>query len=324
MTDKYPRYLNLLESGELKNRAEKLKENYKRCTLCPWDCRIDRTGGRLGVCKSTDKLKVASSTPHFGEEPMLVGAKGSGTIFFSNCVLRCKYCQNYQISHEGSGDEISDEQLADMMIGLQKKGCHNINLVSPTHFIPNILNALIIAAGKGLNIPLVYNTHGYEKAEILEFLDGVIDIYLPDIKYTNNDIAVKLSNAPKYVEYNKAALKEMYRQVGNLALNDSGVAKKGLIIRHLILPNDMAGSKKAYNFLVNEISKDIFIGVMSQYKPCFKAIEDPMLNRTLLPDEYHRAVRWAKEAGLHNILTQELGSSEVYLPDFKKEEPFGN
>jgi len=318
----YPRYLNLLESRELKGRAEKLKANYTKCTLCPWDCRIDRTAGRLGVCRSNEKAKVSSAVPHFGEEPMLIGKKGSGTIFFSNCVLRCKFCQNWQISQEGSGDEVSDQQLADMMLDLQKKGCHNINLVTPTHYLGNIVSALALAAEKGLKVPLVYNTHGYEKTEILEILDGIVDIYLPDIKYSNNEVAVKLSNAPKYADYNKPALKEMYHQVGDLEMDGNGLAIKGLIIRHLVLPNDLAGSKRSFNFLVNELSKDVYIGIMSQYKPCYKAEGDAQLCRPLLPDEYRRVVRWAKEAGLHNILIQELGSSDVYLPDFEKKNPF--
>jgi putative pyruvate formate lyase activating enzyme len=320
--NKYPRYLDLLDSGELKARADKLKAIYKFCVLCPWDCRIDRTAGKLGVCKSTDRAKVSSATPHFGEEPMISGTKGSGTIFFSNCNLRCRFCQNYQISQEGMGSEISDRQLAEMMLMLQTKGCHNINLVSPTHFIPSIVSALEIAAGKGLKVPLVYNTNGYEKVETLEMLDGIIDIYLPDIKYSANDIAVTFSNAPKYVDYNKAALKEMYRQVGDLKMDKDGIALKGLMVRHLVLPNDLAGTQKALKFISGELSRDVPVGIMAQYKPCYKAIDDAHLGRTLTPDEYRKAVRLAKESGLYNILAQELGSSEVFLPDFKRDDPF--
>ena len=320
--NKYPRYLNLLESGELKDRAEKLKAIYKSCVLCPWDCRIDRTRGRLGVCKSSDKAKVSSVVPHFGEEPMISGKKGSGTIFFSNCNLRCRFCQNYQISQEGLGDEVTDGQLADLMLMLNAKGCHNINLVSPTHYLPNILSALATAAEGGLDIPLVYNTNGYEKVETLEMLDGIVDIYMPDIKYSSNDIAVKFSEAPKYFDYNKAALKEMYRQVGDLKLDSNNIAVKGLLVRHLVLPNDIAGSQKALRFIANGLSRDVHVGVMAQYRPCYKAIDDTQLGRTLIPDEYRKAVRWAKEAGLYNILTQELDSSEVYLPDFKRTDPF--
>jgi putative pyruvate formate lyase activating enzyme len=317
-----PKYIDLFRSGELKNRAEKLKAIYKYCTLCPWDCRIDRTAGRTGVCNSANRAKVSSATPHFGEEPMISGDKGSGTIFFSNCNLRCKFCQNYQISKEGLGNEVSDEQLAEMMVSLQSKGCHNINLVSPTHFLPNIISALVIVAEKGLNIPLVYNTNGYEKVETLKMLDGIVDIYLPDTKYSANDTALRLSDAPEYFDYNKAALKEMYRQVGDLELDDNGIAVKGLLVRHLVLPNDLAGSKKVFAFLAKEISKNVHIGIMAQYKPCYKAIDDPELGRKLTGNEYRKAVRWANEAGLENIMGQELDSSEVFLPDFQRTDPF--
>jgi putative pyruvate formate lyase activating enzyme len=317
-----PKYLDLFGSGELKKRAEKLKAIYKFCTLCPWDCRIDRTSGRTGVCNSADRAKVSSATPHFGEEPMITGKNGSGTIFFSNCNLRCRFCQNYQISKEGAGDEISDEQLASMMLMLQSKGCHNINLVSPTHYLPNIISALVTAAEKGLRIPLVYNTNGYEKVETLEMLDGIVDIYLPDMKYSSNNTALRLSDAPEYFTYNKTALKEMYRQVGGLELDGDGIAVKGLLVRHLVLPNDLAGSQKALKFLADELSKNVYVGIMAQYKPCYKAVNDPELGRTLTVNEYKKAVRWAKEAGLNNILTQELGSSEVFLPDFKRTNPF--
>jgi putative pyruvate formate lyase activating enzyme len=317
-----PKYLDLFGSGELKKRAEKLKAIYKFCTLCPWDCRIDRTSGRTGVCNSADRAKVSSATPHFGEEPMITGKNGSGTIFFSNCNLRCRFCQNYQISKEGAGDEISDEQLASMMLMLQSKGCHNINLVSPTHYLPNIISALVTAAEKGLHIPLVYNTNGYEKVETLEMLDGIVDIYLPDMKYSSNNTALRLSDAPEYFTYNKAALKEMYRQVGDLELDGDGIAVKGFLVRHLVLPNDLAGSQKALKFLADELSKNVYVGIMAQYKPCYKAVNDPELGRTLTVNEYKKAVRWAKEAGLNNILTQEFGSSEVFLPDFQRTNPF--
>lgn len=319
---KYPGYLNLLETGELKTRAEKLKEIYKYCVLCPWDCRIDRTAGKLGVCKSADRAKVASANPHFGEEPMISGKKGSGTIFFANCNLHCKYCQNYQISQEGMGNEIGNDQLADMMLMLKSKGCHNINLVSPTHYLPNIIGALVTASEKGLDLPLVFNTNGYEKTETLEMLDGIVDIYLPDIKYSASDNAVKFSNAPKYFDYNRSALKEMQRQVGCLELDEKGIAIRGLLVRHLVLPNDIAGSQKAFRFLANQISKDTYVAVMAQYRPCYNAANDPHLGRTITRDEYKRAIRWAKESGLHNILTQELESSELFLPDFKRTDPF--
>lgn len=317
-----PTRYSRLSSSELRSRADKLKEIYKNCVLCPWECRIDRTSHQMGVCRSLDKAKVSSATPHFGEEPMISGTKGSGTIFFSNCNMRCKFCQNYQISQDGLGDEISDGQLSDMMLMLAKKGCHNINLVSPTHYTPNIIAALAIAAEKGLDIPLVYNSNGYEKVETLKILDGIIDIYLPDIKYTGNDVAIKLSNSPKYVEYNRAVLKEMYRQVGQLKTDENGVAESGLLIRHLVLPHDQAGSEKAMKLIAKELSKDVNVGIMAQYRPCYRANEDPHLDRPITGNEYRRAVRWAKEAGLHNILVQELDSSDILVPDFKRADPF--
>jgi len=311
-----------LSSEELSKRAEALKALYKNCVICPWDCRIDRTKGKLGVCKGTDLARVSSCAPHFGEEPMISGTKGSGTIFFSYCNLKCTFCQNYQISQEGLGSEVPDEKLAGMMLELQEKGCHNINLVSPTHFTPNIVSALAAAKEKGLSIPIVYNTNGYEKAETLEMLDGLIDIYLPDIKYSSNDVAIRLSDAPKYVEYNRDALKEMYRQVGDLIMDDDGIATSGMLVRHLVLPNDLAGSQRSLKFLANEISKDLHVAIMAQYKPCYKALDDAQLNRKLTENEYKRVLRIAKEAGLHNILAQELSSSDIYLPDFKRTHPF--
>ncbi len=319
---KYPSYLDLHETGELKKLAEKLKEIYKNCVLCPWDCRIDRISGHLGVCKAADKAVISSATPHFGEEPMISGTKGSGTIFFSFCTLRCSFCQNYQISQEGTGEVIDDEALAEKMLELQGKGCHNINLVSPTHFIPNIVAALAIAADKGLNIPIVYNSNGYEKVETLKMLKGVVDIYLPDIKYSDDLIAVKLSDAPKYTDYNRKAIEEMYWQVGDLKMDGSGIAIKGLLVRHLVLPNNLAGSEQSIKFLADEITKNVYIALMSQYTPCYKAGENPDLSRKLIPNEYTRVIRIAKEAGLHNILIQELGSSGILMPDFKKPDPF--
>ena len=301
--------------------AKELKDAYKSCQLCPWQCRINRTSGHQGKCGASDKAKIASAAPHFGEEPMISGTKGSGTIFFSNCNLKCFYCQNYQISQEGLGDEISDDQLADIMLMLQSKGCHNINLVSPTHYLPNIINALIKAAELGLNIPIVYNTNGYEKIETLKILDGIVDIYLPDIKYSSNVPALKLSGISNYVEADRAAIIEMHRQVSELQLDKNGNAIKGLLVRHLVLPNDLAGTKASMGFLA-DISKDIHVGIMAQYKPCYKAVGDNDIGRKLTFDEYRQAVDSALDAGLTNILTQELESSDLFLPDFKRADPF--
>jgi putative pyruvate formate lyase activating enzyme len=315
-------YIELLRSGELSSRVEKLKSLYSNCVLCPWECRVDRTSGRMGVCTSKAQARVSSYVPHFGEEPYISGEKGSGTIFFSNCNLTCIFCQNWQISQEGIGNDVEDDVLAEQMLHLQSKGCHNINLVSPTHFIPSIVSALYIAAQKGLNIPIVYNTNGYEKVEILKLLDGVIDIYLPDIKYSDNLTAIHYSNAPKYMEYNHGAIKEMFRQVGNLQFDNKNIATRGLLIRHLVLPASLAGSKEAFQFLATEISKDVHIAIMSQYKPCYKALENKILNKPLTGEEYHNVLLLAEKEGLHNILAQELDSAEVFLPDFKRTDPF--
>ena len=236
--------------------------------------------------------------------------------------MRCSYCQNYQISQEGLGEEISDDQLADIMLMLQSKGCHNINLVSPAHYLPNIINALVKAAEKGLDLPIVYNTNGYEKVETLKILNGVVDIYLPDIKYSSNDSALKLSDISNYVEYNKAAIIEMQEQVAELQLDENGIAVKGLLVRHLVLPNGLAGTKASMGFLADKVSKDLHVGIMSQYKPCYKAVDDKEIGRKLTFDEYRKALDAAINAGLHNILTQELESSDLFLPDFKRADPF--
>ncbi len=302
--------------------VKKFKDAYQNCRLCPWECNVDRTSGHQGKCRSSNIVKIASAAPHFGEEPMISGTKGSGTIFFSNCALRCSYCQNYQISQEGLGDEITDDQLADIMLMLQAKGCHNINLVSPPHYLPNIVNALIRAAEKGLELPIIYNTNGYENIETMEILNGIIDIYLPDIKYSANGPAHKLSGISDYVETNRAAIKEMFRQVANLKVDGTGIALKGLLVRHLVLPNDLAGTKRSMEFLAAKVSKDVHVGIMAQYKPCYKAVDDNEIGRKLTFDEYRQAVDAALDSGLHNILTQEAESSELFIPDFKRADPF--
>jgi len=268
-------------------------------------------------------LKVASIGPHHGEEPPLSGTKGSGAIFFSNCNLRCIFCQNYQISQEGIGYFISEEELADEMLKLQKIGCHNINLVSPTHFGPQILKTLTIAKEKGLKIPIVYNSNGYDSVEMLKLLEGYIDIYLPDIKYSDNQNALKYSGVKDYVEHNRAAITEMFYQIGNLVLDKDGIAQKGVIVRHLILPYDLAGSYESLKFLAS-LSKDIFISAMSQYYPCFRAIGHPILGRKITKEEYRKVLDWIDEFGFENVLTQEEDSADNYLPDFRKDKPFSS
>ncbi|MFA4967608.1 MAG: radical SAM protein [Candidatus Margulisiibacteriota bacterium] len=291
------------------------------CTVCPRNCRKNRLKNEEGYCRSGLKIKVSSIGPHYGEEPPISGTKGSGTVFFSNCNLRCRFCQNYQISQEGLGYFISEEELADKMLELQVQGCHNINLVSPTHFGPQILKTIIMAKGKGLAVPIVYNSNGYESLEMLKLFDGYIDIYLPDIKYSDNKMALKYSEVGDYVENNRTAIKEMFRQVGELKLDENGIAVKGMIVRHLVLPNNIAGSYESLKFLAS-IYPDIQISIMSQYSPCHKAIGDPDLGRKLTKEEYEKALKWADDFGFLNIFIQEMGSSENYLPDFNRRNPF--
>lgn len=301
-TRKYPSYLELEEKGILSQRIEKLYSNYENCHLCPRDCRVDRTKGETGKCNATSKVKVSSAFPHFGEEKPLVGIKGSGTIFFSNCNLRCVFCQNYKINIEGEGVEISDQRLAEMMIKLQRMGCHNINLVTPSHYVPNIVNALQMAIKKGLHIPLVYNTAPYETLETLQLLDGIIDIYLPDCKFMDPEYAAKYSGETyNYPYYVKIALKEMHRQVGVLKVNGKGIAVRGLMIRHLILPNKIAGTEKFLKFVAENLPKDTYINIMRQYRPEYKAFEYPELSRRIKRSEYTEALRLARKYGLSRL-----------------------
>lgn len=298
----YPSYLGLEKAGLLSQRADQLYSFYENCHLCPRDCRVNRLKGEIGRCQSSSRVKVSSAFPHFGEEAPLVGKMGSGTVFFSNCGLRCVYCQNYTISIQGEGTEISDQQLAEIMIKLQNLGCHNINLVTPTHYLPNIVSALRHACRLGLHIPLVYNTGGYEVIEALELLDGIIDIYMPDCKYMDSASAGKYSEeAYNYPHYAKKALKEMFRQVGDLELDEKGIAVRGLIIRHLILPNRIAGSEKFLKFVAEELSKTTYLNLMRQYRPEHKALQYPAIARRLNTREYEEVLAWAKKYGLSRL-----------------------
>lgn len=301
-TKNYPSYLELERKGLLSERVKKLYSIYESCHLCPRDCRVNRIKGEVGKCRASAKVKVSSAFPHFGEEAPLIGKKGSGAIFFSNCGLRCVYCQNYKVSLQGEGEEISDERLAEVMIKLQRMGCHNINLVTPTHYVPNIVNALQKAIRKGLSIPLTYNTGGYETLETLQLLDGVIDIYLPDCKYMDPKYAAKYSEeAYNYPYYVKIALKEMYRQVGDLEVNGKRIAVKGLMIRHLVLPNRVAGTEKFLKFVADNLSKTTYINIMSQYRPEYKASEYPEIARRLKRSEYTEALKLARKYGLNRL-----------------------
>lgn len=262
----------------------------------------DEETGTLGVCKTGKKAVVSSYGPHFGEEPPITGRRGSGTIFFSFCNLRCIFCQNYEIAHLGEGQEVEDQEMAEMMLELQDMGCHNVNLVSPTHVVPQILSALAIAVKKGLNIPLVYNTGGYDSIETIKLLDGVVDIYMPDMKYGTEEAACKYSLAPDYPAVNFAAVKEMHRQVGDLVTDEKGIAVRGLLVRHLVFPKNVAGTEKIMKFIAEEISKDTYINIMEQYRPYYKAIGDPVIGRRITSEEYRQAVEIARKYGLRRIL----------------------
>lgn len=280
-----------------------------------------------GFCRSGRNPLVASTVAHFGEEPVLVGTNGGGNIFFGSCNLRCVYCQNGQISHTEKGgrkNEITVEELADRMIALQNQGCHNINFVSPSHFVAQMVEAIEIACDKGLNVPLVYNTNAYDDIETLGLLDGIIDIYLPDIKYADDATAVKYSQARDYVRISRRAIKEMHRQVGNLELDENGLARRGLIVRHLILPNDIAGSEDSFRFLAEEVSREVTVSLMSQYYPTNKADRIPLLSRKIRPSEYAAVLDWLDKYGLENGWVQELESSDTYRPDFTRKTPFDN
>ncbi len=272
----------------------------QKCELCPRKCHVNRTASEKGFCRTGDKPFVSSWGPHYGEERPLVGRHGSGTIFFGNCNLGCIFCQNYSISHFGEGQEISFEKLASVMLELQGIGCHNINLVTPTHQVPMILRAYEIAKGKGLSIPIVYNCGGYESLRVIKLLEGVIDIYMPDFKYFDSEMALRYSAAKDYPETAMTVIKEMHRQVGDLVI-ENGVAKKGLLVRHLVLPEGIAGTEGVVKFIAEKISENTYINIMDQYHPCFRAFESPPLNRRITDREYRDAIRMAQDAGLKRI-----------------------
>ncbi len=269
--------------------------------MCPRRCGVNRLTGESGECQVTTQVIVSSYGPHFGEEAPLVGRHGSGTIFFTYCNLHCAFCQNYTISQLGEGSPVDREKLVSMMLSLQARGCHNINLVSPTHVVPYILEALELAADKGLHLPLVYNTGGYDTIETLELLDGVVDIYMPDMKYSDEKIAEQLSEIKDYPKVNKAAVKEMHRQVGDLQLDEQGIAQRGLLVRHLVLPNELAGTEEVVRFLAQEVSANTYLNIMAQYHPCYKAFDMPQLVRPLLRQEFYEAIDLAHQKGLYRL-----------------------
>lgn len=300
-----PAYLKLHKTGELKKRGEKLWNVMKSCKLCPRKCGARRFDGQKGFCRSDSGLMVSSYAPHFGEEKPLVGKHGSGTIFFSNCALRCVFCINWQISHGGMGNLTTIEELADMMLSLQEKGCHNINFVTPTHYLPHIILAVDIAAGKGLKLPLVYNTCGWERIEMLKMLDGIIDIYLPDFKYSDGKRAAKYSaGAATYPEITRASILEMHRQVGVAKPAKDGMIYRGLMIRHLVMPNNDGDSKKIIEWIAKNLPKDTYLNIMSQYTPTYKAFDYPKISRKINRGEYKEVVDRAMDLGLTNIDVQ--------------------
>lgn len=293
-----PLYLEKLNINDLKERANTLHDLFEECRICPNECMSRRADGETGYCHSTDEVIISSVGPHFGEEPPLVGSMGSGTIFFTNCNLSCEFCQNYDISHLGIGNKVSIEDLARSMLKLQQRGCHNINLVTPTHFSVQIVEALILATEKGLELPIVYNCGGYESVETLKLLENIVDIYMPDIKYSVDENALKYSGIQNYWEVVTNAIKEMQRQVGNLKVSNRGIAQRGLLIRHLVLPNDIAGSKKVIDFIADEISTDSYLNIMDQYHPSYNAFKYNKLNRRITASEYKEVVDYAYAKGV--------------------------
>jgi putative pyruvate formate lyase activating enzyme len=301
MDDFQPAYLSLLQSGDLSQRVEQAYAHLDACDLCPWECRANRNAGKMGLCRSGMRARVASYGSHLGEERPLRGWKGSGTIFFARCNLRCQYCQNHEISQADAGDEIEPEDLVEIMLALQSAGCHNINLVTPSHVVPQILAAVLLAAKAGLRLPLVYNTSGYDAIVALELLDGVVDIYMPDMKYASAQIARSYSKARDYPRHNQAAVLEMHRQVGDLRIGSDGLAQRGLIIRHLVLPNELAGSSEILRFIAERISPNTYLNLMDQYRPMYNAQRFPKLKRCLRPQEFQAALDEAQALGLQRL-----------------------
>jgi putative pyruvate formate lyase activating enzyme len=323
-----PGYIALYRSGELERRAAALEARLAECDICPRECGAKRLSGKTGSCRSAALPIVASYCAHHGEEPALSGTRGSGTIFFGNCNLRCVYCQNHQISQDPAaqqGNEVETRVLAERMLYLQDGlGCHNINLVTPSHFVPQIVRAVLEAVPRGLRLPLVYNTSSYDSLPTLRALDGIISIYLADLRYASNEYGRKYSHVRGYVEASRTAIREMYRQVGNLVVDDEGIAQKGLIIRHLILPNGIAGSEDSLSWLVREVSPEVAVSIMSQYYPAHKAAgrRYPELARKITPGEYQAVADLVAKLGMENGWMQGMGSAEDYRPDFAADEPF--
>ena len=309
-----PAYAKLEARGRFKRRIEQAYAILEKCELCPRRCGVNRLQGQRGFCRSADKALVYSYSPHFGEESPLVGRGGSGTIFFSQCNLRCVFCQNWPIAHEGRGREITDEELASMMLSLQGKGCYNINVVTPTHFMPHILNATRIALQKGLHVPLCYNTSGYERPQIIKLLDGIVDIYLPDLKFMDGAEASRynLAAAYDYPEMAQVSIVEMHRQVGDLVTDERGNALRGVMVRHLVMPNRIAGTQEFVTWVAKNLSKNTYVNIMSQYRVEHKAFEYEPIARAITSEEYVEAMEWAIEAGLTNLDSRSLSQLDIH------------
>jgi putative pyruvate formate lyase activating enzyme len=301
MTSYEPVYIETHRTGLLTKKVEKARKMMRSCVLCPRRCKVDRLAGHTGICKTPAKAMVSSFNAHFGEEAPLVGTHGSGTIFFTYCNLLCIFCQNYDISHEGYGEAVTDEELARMMLSLQNAGCHNINFVTPSHVVPQILSAVEMAVGEGLSVPLVYNTSAYDSVAALKLLEGVIDIYMPDFKFWDPDIAEKTTQARDYPEVARRALIEMHRQVGDLIIDETGIARRGLLIRHLVLPHGLAGTREVMRFIAREISTNSYVNIMSQYRPCGRAAEVEALSTRPSRSDYEMALQAAREEGITRL-----------------------
>jgi putative pyruvate formate lyase activating enzyme len=320
-TEWKPGYIHLLEQGQLRKRALSLRELAGPCRLCPRRCTVDRPAGQRGFCRAGARVQVAKALPHMGEEPVISGSRGAGTIFFTHCNLRCCFCQNYQISHEHLGREVGTEELAAMMLDLQNRGCHNISLVSGAHFLPGIVEALELAAGRGLNVPLVYNTNGYESLRVLRLLDGIIDVYLPDAKYCSDTMAKSYSDAPAYHRVNMAALQEMARQTGYLETDEQGLAMRGLIIRHLVLPGGLGDTQRVLRAIKKNLGPFVPLSLMGQYTPCFETAGHPVLGRRITAEEYCKACEMLIELGFENGWLQEYSEDDrSFVPDFSQPE----
>ena len=322
-----PGYITLFHSGELERRSSLLEARLASCDICPRECGVNRLEGELGFCHSGHLPIVSAVCAHYGEEPAVSGSRGSGTVFFGNCNMRCAYCQNHQISQNWKSQksyEIDHHALAERMLYLQDElGCHNINFVSPSHFVPQLVRAVLEAVPMGLRVPLVYNTSGYDSIASLKELDGVVDIYLSDLRYASERWAKRFSQTQDYVSRAREAIQEMYRQVGDLMVDGAGIAWRGMIVRHLILPNDLAGSCESLVWLVQHLGPLVTVSIMSQYSPQHRAQAIPLLSRPISTDEYEVVLRWLSDAGLENGWVQEMGASDDYLPDFEREDhPF--